>query len=202
MATIKFNDVVARIAVALDEPVNDFAETLRTLRLTANDADDGRTFTWNNDSRLRDMFKRGYGPGSGVEISAATIGFVLVAYMFKPRRTAAEKTLDLMFAVPPRQIGSRKLELCPRTNARHFGAALAKVLTDRTLMADLTEIMVVETLGRADLIFGSEPHETVSQFSSEKYRKIKPGFHTSLHMRTVPLRFLPGLLNQVEKAAA
>jgi hypothetical protein len=62
--------------------------------------------------------------------------------------------------------------------------------------------MVVETLGRADLIFGSEPHETVSQFSSEKYRKIKPGFHTSLHMRTVPLRFLPGLLNQVEKAAA
>jgi hypothetical protein len=133
-----------RNAIALDEPVNDFAETLRVLRLTANDVDDGRAFTWNGDSRLQ--FKRGYGPTSGIEINAATIGLVLISYMFKPRRIAAKRALDLMFAVPPRQIGSRKLELCKKTGERYFGAALAKTLSDRTLMNDLAEISICEDL--------------------------------------------------------
>jgi hypothetical protein len=52
------------------------------------------------------------------------------------------------------------------------------------------------------LIFGSEPHETACQFYSERARKIKPGLHSSMHMRTDKLRFLSGLLSQVEKAAA
>jgi hypothetical protein len=207
MATIKFNDVVARIAVALDEPINDFAELLRVLRLTANDADDGRTFAWNGDSRLRDMFKRGYGPGSGIEVNAATISFVLVSYMLgSPRRTAAERALDLMFAVPPRQIGSRKQEVCPKTGERYFGAALAKTLSNRTLMNDLAEIMVCEDVGLVELIFASDVSRPdrmpLSTFYSERARKIKPGLQSSMHMRTTPLRFLPGLLNQREKTMA
>jgi hypothetical protein len=44
--------VLARLAVSLDEPVGNFAELLRVLRLTAANADDGRIFEWPDSARL------------------------------------------------------------------------------------------------------------------------------------------------------
>jgi len=73
-------------------------------------------------------------------------------------------------------------------------------------MNDLTEIMVCEDVGLAELIFASDvprpDRMPLSTFYSERARKIKPGLQTSIHMRTDKLRFMPGLLNQREKAMA
>jgi hypothetical protein len=38
----KFNDIVARLAVALDEPATEFGENLRVMRMMAPDTDDPR----------------------------------------------------------------------------------------------------------------------------------------------------------------
>src|SRR5262249_33919018 len=44
----------------------------------------------------------------------------------------------------------------PFAGQRYFGAALAKSLSDRTLMTDLAEIMVCEDVGLVELIFASD----------------------------------------------
>src|SRR6516162_6470551 len=158
---VKFNEVLARLAVALDEPVGDFVELLRVLRLTAADADDGRAFEWANNARLKTLFRRQYGPGGGVEMNAATVGFFLTACLTEgPRREIAEKALEMQFAASPLTTRGKRL-VCSKTGQRYFGAALARVLSDRALFDDVVEIRVCTKPGLAALVFKDDDNTSI-----------------------------------------
>jgi hypothetical protein len=196
---VKFNDVLARLAVALDEPVGDFVEMLRVLRLTAADADDGRTFEWANNARLKTLFRRQYGPGGGVETNAATVGFFLTACLTEgPRREIAAKALEMQFAASPVTTRGKRL-VCSKTGQRYFGAALAKVLSDRALFDDVVEIRVCTKPGLAALVFKDDDP---SIFFSVRARKIEDGMYRTAHLPVDKVRFLFDLINQTEPTTA
>ena len=196
---VKFNEVLARLAVALDEPVGDFVELLRVLRLTAADADDGRAFEWANNARLKTLFRRQYGPGGGVEMNAATVGFFLTACLTEgPLREIAEKALEMQFAASPLTTRGKRT-VCPKTGQRYFGAALARVLSDRALFDDVVEIRVCTKPGLAALVF---KNNVTSMFFSVRARKIEDGMYRTAHLSVDKIRFLFDLINQAEPTTA
>jgi hypothetical protein len=196
---VKFNDVLAHLAVALDLPVGDFVELLRVLRLTVADADDGRTFAWANNARLKTLFRGKYGPGGGVLTNAATVGFFLTACLTEgPRREIAAKALEMQFAASPLTTrGKRKV--CPKTGQHYFGAALAKVLSDRALFDDVVEIRICTQFGLAALVF---KNNVTSMFFSVRARKMDDGIYRTAHLSVDKIRFLFDLINQTEPTTA
>jgi hypothetical protein len=197
---VKFNELLARLAVALGEPVGDFVELLRVLRLTAAEADDGRTFQWADNARLKTLFRGKYGPGGGIETNAATVGFFLTACLTAdgPRREIAEKALEMQFAASPLTTRGKR-PVCPKTGQRYFGGALAKVLSDRALFNDLVQIRVSTKVGLAALVF---KEDVTSIFFSVRARKIDDGVYLTAHLSVNKIRFLFDLINQTEPTTA
>jgi hypothetical protein len=198
---IKFNDVLAKLAVALDEPIGEFAELLRVLRLTATDADDGRKFDWWHGARLKTMVRGRYGPNGGIEVNPATVGYFLTACLIDgPRREIAAKAFDLQFAPAPLTPRGQRT-VCAKTGETRFGPALVKVLTDRKLFDDLIELSVCTKLGLAMLIF----KDTASPMFITEHARISKdvaGIHRTTALRFDKIRFLFDLINQPETAIA
>jgi hypothetical protein len=189
---MKFNDLVARLAIELDEPIGDFAENLRVLRLAAAGPVDRRIFEWANGARFNTLFRSKHGPGGGIETNAATVGFFLTACMSEgPRREMATKALDLQFAVAATQVPVRsKRSVCPITGEHYFGGALAKVLTECALIDDLVAIRVVSKLSMAMLDFEHHGKASTSFFMSERART-REELNESLSLVMHRIAYLP-----------
>jgi hypothetical protein len=213
---MKFSDLVARLAIGLDEEVGDFAESFRVLRLTVPGADDGRVFEWAGGVRLKTLFRTKYGPGGGVEVNPATVGFLLTALLLEcSRREMAERAMDIQFALPPMTIcGKRRFRMiCPKTGQTYFGAALAKCLSDRVLFDDLMEVLVCTRLGMASLLFRNDLDDWRAtriagtgspMFWSERAKTSVEdvGIQRTATLKMHKVRFLFDAINQPEEVAA
>jgi hypothetical protein len=210
---MKFHDLVARLAIALDEEVGDFAESFRVLRLTIPDADDARIFEWADGVRLKTLFRTKYGPGGGVETNAATVSFFLTAILVDcPRREMAQKAMDIQFALAPLTPRHKRI-LCPKTGEHRFGAALTKCLSDRALFDDLAEISVCTKFGIGHLVFKSDLDDWLATRIAGKGSPLFMSEHSKITLEDVgiqrttvlkmeKIRFLFDAINEKAKVMA
>jgi hypothetical protein len=121
-------------------------------------------------------------------------GFLTACLSEGPRREIAAKALEMQFAASPLTTRGERT-VCPKTGQRYFGAALAKVLSDRALFDDVVEIRVCTKISRAAVVFKGN---VTSMFFSVRARKIDDGIYRTAHLSVDKIRPLFDLINQVE----
>jgi hypothetical protein len=210
---MRFGEILAHLAVGLHEPLADFTEMLRAVRVGAEQisardikrlreagiADDDSPFDWNK-SNLRKMFRGKSGPGGGIEADAASLGFYLTAFMVDgPRREAADRALDMTFARFQQQ---GDVAACPVTGQRYFGAALMTLLTDRGAFDRAVVIELSSDAGFARIQFENDAEGRGVQSTfwvQEAAEPRKPYFRTKVLMLD-GVRFLFDAVNETEAA--